>query len=101
MHRTTSERERWAPMKCENPYIRELLNEVVSVGVHGRLFDLLQSDTLLAVADVLLDGQSKEYRFLAHQTYVRPQPLNVQISDVVPIQQNLQNPESCCQCRFI
>ena len=38
------------------------------------------------IADILSDGGIKQHRLLGHYTYLLPQPANVHITNIIPIQ---------------
>ncbi len=76
--------------------LRKLLDKGESIGVGSSAQDLLIRGLWAAIADVLPDGAGEQQGLLAHQAYVGSQPMQLQVSDVMPIQKNLQGADSFC-----
>ena len=59
----------------------------MDVGVLGGLDDLVHGDfpEVVSIGDVLSDGGVKERRLLTHDPHLSPQPLQVQVTDIVTV----------------
>ena len=71
-----------------NTYLWQRLNEAVYVSSLGRLNDFLirHLSEESTVADILSDGCIKQHWLLGHYTYLLPQPTNIHVTDIIPIQ---------------
>lgn len=73
---------------CENLW--QVHDEVVCVGLFGSTDDILHGDVGPAVAYVLCDGSGEQHGLLLHDADQRAQPLDVQPSNVMPVQGHLR-----------
>lgn len=69
-------------------YLRKPRYEGVYIGRRGSLFDLLLSDlpAVISVRNVLSQGAVKQHGLLGYDTYLRAQPVDVELFGVVIVQ---------------
>ena len=72
----------WA---CASTYFRELVDEVMRIGLFGTLHDLRQGGILIAKADVFRHRRGKENRILGHHTHLASEPPHIEVADVMAI----------------
>ncbi len=70
-------------------HLRKIHDEVVSIGLFGGFYNLLHGDSRTAVSDVLSDRGGEQNRLLFHYANKGTQPLDIQASDVMTIQSDL------------
>ena len=63
----------------------EFVDEVVSVGLSGGLFDVVLSQSVASISDVFGNRSSEQDRFLTDDANVLPQPFRVEARDVVSV----------------
>ena len=72
----------------DSRYLRQLFDEVVDVGCFSSCLYFLHrhSAAVVSIGYVFSQGAVKQYRLLGHDTYLGPQPLDVQLFYIHTVQ---------------
>lgn len=73
------------------PYLRQIHDKVVGVGLLGCSDDVIHSGVFPSIANVLCDGGGEQDRLLFNNANQGPQPLDIKGTEIMPIQSNLYN----------